>query len=102
MIRDRLLYTRAAKVRIDMLPVEVRVHVETHLENLALLMEAAPERLPTMLVRGEEGFVTTVQGVRARFTVDTSARSLLVHCIESFPGTSQGAAAVWELPEVDS
>lgn len=102
MSRDRLLYTRAAKVRIDMLPVEVRVHLETHLENLALLMEATPERLPTMLERGEDGFITTVQGVRVLFTVDTSARSLLVHRVESFPGAARGAAAAWALSEVDT
>jgi hypothetical protein len=86
MSRDRLLYTRAAKVRIELLPVEVRVHLETHLENLALLMEATPEWLPSLLERIEDGFVTTVQGARVLFTVDTSARSLFVYRVESFPG----------------
>jgi hypothetical protein len=91
MSRDRLLYTRAAKVRLDMLPVEVRV-----------LMEATPERLPTMLERSEDGFVTTAQGVRVLFTLDTSARTLLVHRVESFQGTVWGAAPACALPEVDA
>jgi hypothetical protein len=101
MSRDRLLYTRAAKVRIDMLPVEVRVHLETHLENLALLTEATPDRLPAMLERGEDGFFTAVQGVRVHLTVDTAARTILIHRIESFPKASRGAAAACVLPEVD-
>lgn len=98
MSRDRLLYTRAAKVRLDLLPAEVRVHLETHLENLALLTETMPDRLPVMLERGEDGFVTMVQGIRVYLTVDTSARSILIHRIESFPRAARGAADVWALP----
>jgi hypothetical protein len=65
-----------------MLPAEVRVHLETHLENLALLMEATPERLTSLLERAEDGFVTTVQGARVLLSVDTSARTLLVYGVE--------------------
>lgn len=89
---ERLLYTRAARVGLDMLPVELRMHLETHLENLTLLLEATPERLPEMLDRLDDGFVTAVQGVRVLFTLDTSARSILVHGLESSPDAARGSA----------
>lgn len=98
---ERLHYTRAAKARISLLSVEVRVHLETHLENLALVLEATPDRLPTLLKRSEDGFVTTVQGVRVLFTVDTSARSLLVHRVESFPEPVRGSALACTVAEWD-
>jgi len=101
MAHDRLLYTRAAKVRLDQLPVEARVHLETHLENLSLFLEAAPDRLPGMLDRIEDGFVTTVQDVRVLFTVDTSARTLLVHRVEASSPLSR-AGDGFATPEADA
>jgi hypothetical protein len=101
MSRVRLHYTRAATARISLLPVEVRMHLETHLENLALLLEATPERLPTLLERTGDEFVTTVQAVRVLFTVDTFSRSLLVHRVESFPERVRRAAADGVVAEWD-
>ncbi len=84
--QGQLQYTRAARVRLRGLPAEVRLHLETHLENLALLIGAtSPERLLQILTRDEEGFVTLVQGARVHFVVNAAARSLLVHRIELPP-----------------
>jgi hypothetical protein len=101
MAHERLHYTRAAKVRLELLPAEVRVHLETHLENLALLLEATPQLLPGIVERFEDCFVTGVQEVRALFTLDTSARTLLVHRVES-SAEAAGVAAAFELPETDA
>jgi len=74
-----------------MMPAEVRLHVETHLENLALLVEdLSPERFAAVLRRDEEGFVTGVKGVQVHFVLNAVARSLLVHRIAQEP------AYVWE------
>ncbi|WP_224363719.1 hypothetical protein [Hyalangium versicolor] len=87
MRHPRLFYTRAARRRLQGLPAEVRLHLENHLENLALLVKASPpERLPQFLARVEEGFVTAVKGVRVLFVVDATARTLLIHRIEVLPG----------------
>lgn len=83
MRHERVLYTRSAKARLRALPLEVRVHLETHVSNLALLLEAMPpERLTQLLKRTEEGFVTAVPEARVLFTVAPGARTLLVHRIE--------------------
>lgn len=100
MSSDRLFYTRAARVRISMLPVEIRVHLDLHLENLAIVIEAMPERLPPMLERVEGGFATTVHGMRVLLTVDTGARSLFVHAVAPFPEASEAVAG--PVPEVDT
>jgi GTP cyclohydrolase FolE2 len=97
---EQLQYTRAAQRQLQALPAEVRLHLETHLENLALLIEAtSPERLLQLLARDEEGFVTSVQGARVHFVVNAAARSVLVHRLEQLPvneraATDESAAAL--------
>lgn len=86
MSRERLLYTRAAKVRIQALPAVVQMDLETHLENLALLMETSPQLLPSVLERHEDHFVTAIQEIRVRFTVNASTGSMLVHAVDAKPG----------------
>jgi hypothetical protein len=82
----RLLYTRAARTRLHTLPAQVRLHLETHLENLALLaQQLPPERLSLFLTRVEEGFATEVEGIRAYFTVDTAAHALFIHRLSGEP-----------------
>ena len=82
----RLLYTRAARVRLQAMPAEVRMHLETHMENLALLIEGLPpERLPQLLAHEEESFVTFVPGARVRFVIAPSTHTLLIHRIEALP-----------------
>ena len=72
----RLHYTRAARTRLQMLPPEVRLNLENHLENISELVRVLPpERLLQFLARGEEGFVTAVEGVRVLFVVDATAGS---------------------------
>lgn len=84
MARRRLFYTRSARTRLQMLPVELRLHVENHLENLALLVRSQqPEDLSHLLEREEEGFITWSKGVRVLFVVDSTARTLLIHAIEA-------------------
>lgn len=86
MRNPRLQYTRAARARLLRLPLEPRLYVETHLENLALLAEAtSPERLASVLTRDEEGFVTQVRGVRVHFVLNAVARTLLVHRLDPEP-----------------
>ena len=89
----RLHYTRAARTRLQALPPEVRLDLETHLENLAVLVrESPPQRLLQLLARGEEGFVTAVKGVRVLFVVDATVRTLLIHRIEALPGDEREAS----------
>jgi hypothetical protein len=91
--QDRLLYTRAARARLQALPAEVRLHLETHMANLALLVEGlAPERLPQLLAHEDESFVTAVPGARVLFVVAPTARALLVHRIEALPEREAAAA----------
>ncbi|WP_163993146.1 hypothetical protein [Pyxidicoccus caerfyrddinensis] len=80
---SRLFFSRRAERQLQRLPGEVRVHLETHLENLALLMGSAVPlgQILDRMERDEEGFVTTVEGVRLSFALDTVLRVLLVHCI---------------------
>jgi hypothetical protein len=83
----RLHYTRAARTRLQTLPPEVRLNLENHLENISeLVMALPPERLLQFLARGEEGFVTAVEGVRVLFVVDATVRTLLIHRLEALPG----------------
>jgi len=91
---EQLQYTRAAQRRLQALPAEARLHLETHLENLALLIEATPpERLLQVLARDEEGFVTSVQGMRVHFVVNAATRTVLVHRLELVPVSERPAAA---------
>ncbi|QSQ25424.1 hypothetical protein JY651_11060 [Pyxidicoccus parkwayensis] len=80
---SRLLISRRAERQLQRLPGEVRVHLETHLENLASLL-GSPLPLAQVLARlerGEEGFTTTVEGMRLSFALDTVLRVILVHNI---------------------
>jgi hypothetical protein len=96
--QERLLYTRAARTRLHALPAEVRLHLENHMANLALLIEGlAPERLPQLLTHEDEGFVATVPGARVLFVVAPAARALLVHRIEALP-EREAAVAVHTPP----
>ena len=81
---SRLFFSRRAERQLQRLPGEVRVHVETHLENLALMLRSTLplSQLLSRLEREEDGFVTTVEGKRVSFALDTVLRVLLVHCIE--------------------
>lgn len=91
---EQLQYTRAAQRRLQMLPAEVRVHLETHLENLALLIGAtSPGRLLELLARDEEGFVTSVEGAQVHFVVNAAACTVLVHRLELLPVNEHSAAA---------
>jgi hypothetical protein len=90
---ERLLYTRAARLRLQALPAEVRIHLETHMENLALLIEGMPpERLPQLLAHEEESFVTLVAGAQVRFVIAPAARALLIHRIEALPASGEAEA----------
>jgi hypothetical protein len=92
--KEQLQYTRAAQRRLNALPAEVLLHLETHLENLALLIGAtSPERLLQLLARDEEGFVTSVQGARVHFVVNAAARTVLIHRLELLPVNENPAAA---------
>lgn len=97
MRHPRILYTRAARRRLQALPPEVRLHVETHLENLVLLVRASPPaQLPQLLARGEEGeegFVTAVPGARVHYVIDAVARTLLIHRLEALPGSERGSTS---------
>jgi hypothetical protein len=92
--QEQLQYTRAVQKQLKALPAEARLHLETHLENLALLIGAtSPERLLQLLARDEEGFVTSVQGARVHFVVNAAARTLFVHRLELSPVNERPAAA---------
>jgi len=91
---EQLQYTRAAQRRLQALPAEVQLHLETHLENLALLIAATPpERLLQLLTRDEEGFVTSVQEMRVHFVVNAATRTFLVHRLELVPVSERPDAA---------
>lgn len=67
-----------------MLPGEARLHLETHLENLALVMRSAAsmEQFLSRLERTEDGFVMRVDGLEVSLALDTALRVLLVHCVQ--------------------
>lgn len=93
MEHGQLQYTKAARARLKALHAEVRLHLETHLENLTLVIGAtSPERLLQLMARDEEGFVTDVPGARVHFVVNAAARTLLVHRIELLPVNELPAA----------
>ncbi len=79
----RLFYSRRAERQPRRLPGEVRLHVETHLENLTLLLgsRGRVERVVAQLERSEEGFVSTVEGTRVSFTLDTALRAVFVDSV---------------------
>lgn len=81
---SRLFYSRRAERQLQRLPGEVRLHLETHLENFALVMRSAVSLEPILsrLQRTEDGFVMTVEGLEVSFALDTALRVLLVHCVQ--------------------
>jgi hypothetical protein len=92
--KEQLQYTRAAQRRLKTLPAEVRLHLETHLENLTHLIGAtSPERLLQLLARDEEGFVSSVQEARVHFVVNAATCTVLVHRLELLPVNERPAAA---------
>ncbi len=84
---SRLFFSRRAERQLQRLPGQVRLHVETHLENLVLMMRSTLPltQLLSRLEREEDGFITTVEGMRVSFALDTVLRVILVHCIEPMP-----------------
>ena len=72
------------------------MHLETHLENLTLLMGSAVPlaQFLARLEREEDGFVTTVEGVRVSFALDTVLRVLLVHYIEPLADDKRAPGAI--------
>jgi hypothetical protein len=57
--------------------------VETHVENLSMLLGSLGrvERMISQLERTEEGFTSTVEGVRITFTLDTALRAVFVDSV---------------------
>ncbi len=94
MRNQRLLYTRAARARLQRLPLELRLYIETHLENVALLAETtSPERLAALFARDEEGFVTEVRGVQVHFVLSAAGRALLIHRLAQEPAETRAHPA---------
>jgi hypothetical protein len=79
----RLFYSRRAERQLRRLPGVMRLHVDTHLENLTMLLGSMGrvERMIAQLERTEEGFVSTVEGVRISFTLDTALRAVFVDSV---------------------
>ncbi len=79
----RLFYSRRAERQLRRLPGVVRLHVETHVENLSMLLGSLGrvERMISQLERTEEGFTSTVEGVRITFTLDTALRAVFVDSV---------------------
>lgn len=83
MRRGRIFIAQSAEFQLKRLPEDVRLHIETHLENLALVLEQdAPEALLARLPREDEGFVADVGGALIYFSVDTTLRALTVQRLE--------------------
>lgn len=83
MRRGRIFISQAAEFRLKRLPEDMRLHIETHLENLAMVLEQdAPEVLLARLPRADEGFVATVGDAVVLFSVDTTLRALTVQRID--------------------
>ncbi|MCP3139775.1 hypothetical protein [Pyxidicoccus xibeiensis] len=83
MRRSRIFIAQSAEFQLKRLPQDSRLHIETHLENLVLVLEQdAPEAVLARLPREDEGFTTNVGGVRIYFSVDTSLRALTVQRLE--------------------
>jgi hypothetical protein len=79
----RIFFSRRAERQLLRVPGEVRLHIETHLENLTLLLGSTRmlERMIGLLERTEDGFVSTVEGARVSFTLDTALRAVFVDSI---------------------
>lgn len=82
----RPFYSRRAERQLRGLTGELRLQVETHMENLSLLLgslTSMDQALPRLRRDDEgEGFVTDVEGTRVFFTLDAAMRVLLVHGVE--------------------
>ncbi|MFP2907252.1 hypothetical protein ACLESD_19830 [Pyxidicoccus sp. 3LFB2] len=83
MRRGRIFIAQSAEFQLKRLPEDMRLHIETHLENLVMVLEQdAPEALLTRLAREDDGFVANVGTTRIYFSVDTSLRALTVQRLE--------------------
>lgn len=91
MRRGRIFIAQSAESQLKRLPEDLRLHIETHLENLVLVLEQEPpEALLTRMTREDEGFVAHVGTTRILFSVDTSLRALTVQRLEQqAPGEEQ-------------
>ncbi|MFP2926553.1 hypothetical protein ACLESO_15290 [Pyxidicoccus sp. 3LG] len=87
----RLFFSKRAERQRQRLPREVRVHVETHLENLALLLDSGMplSRVLARLERTDDGFVSKVEGARLSLALDTATRIVLVVSVEPVSGEEQ-------------
>lgn len=79
----RIFFSRRAERQLQRLPGGVRLDVETHLENLTLLLGSLGrvERVIAQLERSEDGFVSTVEGAQISFTLDTALRAVFVDSV---------------------
>jgi mRNA-degrading endonuclease RelE of RelBE toxin-antitoxin system len=93
---SRLFFSRRAERQLQRLPGEVRVHLETHLENLALMLGSTlpVSQVLSRLEREEDGFVTQVEGIRVSFALDAVLRVLLVHGLEQTEESAKGVPRI--------
>lgn len=83
MRHGRIFIAQSAEFQLKRLPEDVRLHIETHLENLEMALEqTAPEQLLTRLQREDDGFIANVGAALIYFSVDTSLRALTVQRLE--------------------
>ncbi len=83
MRHGRIFIAQSAEFQLKRMPRDMQLHIETHLENLVMVLEQeAPEALLTRLTREDEGFVANVGATRILFSVDTSLRALTVQRLE--------------------
>ncbi|WP_164017674.1 hypothetical protein [Pyxidicoccus trucidator] len=83
MRRGRIFIAQSAEFQLKRLPEDMRLHVETHLENLVMVLEQEPpEALLTRMTREDDGFIANVGATRIFFSVDTSLRALTVQRLE--------------------
>lgn len=83
MRRGRIFIAHSADTQLKRLPEDMRLHIETHLENLVMVLEQEqPEALLTRMTREDDGFVAQVGTTRILFSVDTSLCALTVQRLE--------------------
>jgi hypothetical protein len=93
MRHGRIYISQSAEFQLKRLPEDVRLHIETHLENLASVLEQdAPEVLLARLPRAEDGFLASAGGASIHFSVDTTIRALTVQRIEMQEPQREGSS----------
>jgi hypothetical protein len=89
----RIFIAQSAEFQLKRLPEDVRLHIETHLENLASALEqGAPEQLLARLQRVEDGFVANVGAALIFFSVDANLRALTVQRLEQVDVRPEGSS----------